>query len=338
MVMYMKKIAEKFVVLLPIPVFLVTLCIGSYYIPIDKVVDLIVYKISGYTVFNNVIDINSLSVLFEIRLPRVILSMLVGASLSCAGTSFQSVLKNPLVEPYTLGLSSGAAFGAALALSFLNIPVQLSAFFFACISVAICYLVATKDGHTSVVSLILSGIVVSALFSAFLSILQIMIDPIKLQGLIYWIMGSLHTSSWQKIRSVTPYMIVGFSLIYIFRWKLNVLALGEKDSIILGVNPQKYKLIFIFAATLLASSAVSVSGIIGLVGLMIPHMLRMVFGPDNRKMIPMSFCLGASYLAIVDCFSRNLCSFEIPIGILTTIIGAPYFIALIRKTKAGAWQ
>lgn len=334
----MKKIAKKIVILLPIPVFLITLCIGSYHIPVSKVIDLILYKLSGYTVFNTIIDMNSLSVLFDIRLPRVILSMLVGASLSVAGTSFQAVLKNPLVEPYTLGLSSGAAFGAALALSFLNIPVQISAFIFACISVAICYLIATKDGDTSALSLILSGVVISSLFTAFLSILQIMIDPMKLQGLIYWIMGSMHTSSWQKIYSVFPYMLVGFLLTYIFRWKLNILALGEKESIILGVNPQKYKLIFILSATLLASSAVSVSGIISLVGLMIPHMLRMVFGPDNSKMIPMSFCLGASYLAIVDCFSRNLCSFEIPIGILTTIVGAPYFIALIRKTKAGGWQ
>ncbi len=334
----MRKTAEKIALLSPIPVFLITLCIGSYYIPITKVMDLIFYKVSGYTFFHSVIDANSLNVLFEIRLPRVILSMLVGASLSVAGTSFQAVLKNPLVEPYTLGLSSGAAFGAALALSFLNIPVQISAFFFACMSVVICYLVATKDGDTSVIFLILSGVVVSAFFTAFLSILQIMIDPIKLQGLVYWIMGSLHTSSWEKVISVFPYMLVGFSLIYIFRWKLNVLALGEKDSIILGVNPQKYKFIFIFAATLLASSAVSVSGIIGLVGLMVPHVLRMLFGPDNRKLIPMSFCVGAAYLAVVDSFSRNLFSFEIPIGILTTMIGAPYFIMLIRRTKAGGWQ
>lgn len=334
----MKKIAEKIVLLLPIPVFLITLCIGSYYIPVSKVIDLIVYNISGYTFFNNVIDLNSLNVLFEIRLPRVILSMLVGASLSVAGTSFQAVLKNPLVEPYTLGLSSGAAFGAALALSFINIPVQICAFCFACISVASCYLIATKDEDTSIVSLLLSGVIISAFFTAFLSILQIMIDPIKLQGLIYWIMGSLHTSSWEKVFSVLPYMVIGFSLIYIFRWKLNILALGEKDSIILGINPQKYKLIFIFAATLLASAAVSVSGIISLVGLMIPHILRMIFGPDNRKLIPMSFCLGGAYLAIVDCFSRNLFSFEIPIGIFTTIIGAPYFIFLIRRTKAGGWK
>jgi iron complex transport system permease protein len=165
-----------------------------------------------------------------------------------------------------------------------------------------------------------------------------MIDPIKLQGLVYWIMGSLHTSSWEKLYSVLPYMLVGFSMIYIFRWKLNILSLGEKDAIILGVNPQKYKILFIFASTLLASSAVSVSGIIGLVGLMVPHILRMIFGPDNQKMIPMSFCLGASYMAVVDTFSRNLFQFEIPIGILTTIIGAPYFIVLIRKTKAGGWQ
>lgn len=334
----MKKFAEKMIMILPIPVFLITLCMGSHYISITEIIDIIVYKLSGYTLFNAVIDQSNLNVLFEIRLPRVILSMLVGASLSVAGTTFQSVLKNPLVEPYTLGVSSGAAFGAALAMSFLSLSVQLSAFLFACISVVICYSVATKDGDTSVISLILTGVVVSSLFTAFLSILQLMIDPLKLQGLIYWIMGSLHTASWDKIVSILPYLLIGFLLIYSFRWKLNILALGEKESIILGVSPQKYKILFIFAATLLASAAVSVSGIIGLVGLMIPHMLRMIFGPENSKMIPMSFCLGASYLAVVDCFSRNLFTFEIPIGILTTIIGAPYFIILIRKTRAGDWQ
>lgn len=334
----MKKDIEKLIYFLPIPVFLITLCIGSYHIPIAKVIDLMLYKISGYTFFHSVIDTNSLNVLLEIRLPRVTLSMLVGASLSVSGTSFQAVLKNPIVEPYTLGLSSGAAFGAALALSFLNIPVQISAFIFAIMGVAICYMAAMKDGDTSVVSLVLSGVVISALFTALLSILQIMIDPLKLQGLVYWIMGSLHTSSWEKVASVLPYMVIGFLLTYVFRWKLNILALGGRDSVILGVNPKKYKMLYILAATLLAAAAVSVSGIISLVGLMIPHVLRILFGPDNRKLIPLSFCLGASYLAIVDCFSRNLFSFEIPIGIFTTILGAPYFIVLIRRSKAGVWQ
>jgi len=273
-----------------------------------------------------------------IRLPRVILAMLVGGSLSVAGTSLQAVLKNPLVEPYTLGLSSGAAFGAALAISFLHIPVQISSFIFASISVSVCYLVATKDGETSVVSLILSGVVVSAVFTACLSVLQIMIDPLKLQGLVYWMMGSMHTASWEKIYSIFPYILVGLSLLYVFRWKLNVLCLGEKEAAILGVSPQKFKLVIIFASTLLASSAVSVSGIIALVGLMVPHVLRMIFGPDNRKLIPLSFCAGAAYLAIVDTLSRNMLSYELPIGILTTIIGAPYFIVLIRKAKAGGWQ
>lgn len=211
----MKKDIEKLIYFLPIPVFLITLCIGSYHIPIAKVIDLMLYKISGYIFFHSVIDTNSLNVLLEIRLPRVILSMLVGASLSVSGTSFQAVLKNPIVEPYTLGLSSGAAFGAALALSFLNIPVQISAFIFAIMGVAICYMAAMKDGDTSMVSLVLSGVVISALFTALLSILQIMIDPLKLQGLVYWIMGSLHTSSWEKVASVLPYMVIGFLLTYV---------------------------------------------------------------------------------------------------------------------------
>ena len=334
----MKKATEKFILFLPLPVFLISLCIGSYYISVDKIIDLILYKISGYTIFNNVIDANSLSVLFHIRLPRVILSMLVGGSLAVSGTSFQAIMKNPLVEPYTLGLSSGAAFGAALALSFLNVPIQLSAFVFACISVAICYMVASKDGDTSVISLILSGVVISSVFTALLSILQIMIDPLKLQGLIYWIMGSLHTSNWDKVISILPYMLVGFIVIFTLRWKLNILSLGENEAKILGINPQKYKIIFILASTLLASAAVSVTGIISLVGLMVPHVIRMIFGPDNSRLVPLSLCLGASYLAVVDCFSRNLFAFEIPIGIFTTFIGAPYFIVLIRKTRTGGWQ
>lgn len=333
----MKKTLQIFILFLPVPIFFISLCIGSYYISIDNVIDLIIYKISGYTIFNKVIDAKSMNILFDIRLPRIILSMLVGGSLSVAGTSFQSVLKNPLVEPYTLGLSSGAAFGAALAVSFLNIPTQLSAFIFACISVSICYVVATKDGETSIVSLILSGVVVSSVFTAFLSILQIMLDPLKLQGLIYWTMGSLHTSNWDKVIAVLPYMIVGFVIIFALRWQLNILSLGENESKVLGINPRIYKIIFIGASTLLASLSVSVSGIISLVGLMIPHILRMIFGHDNSRLIPLSLCLGAAYLTVVDCFSRNLFSFEIPIGILTTILGAPYFISLIRRTRAGGW-
>lgn len=334
----MRNFLKKLILIFPIVVFFVSLGVGSYPIPFDQMVDIILYKLSGYTIFNEQLSAQSINVLLNIRLPRVALGLLVGGALAVSGTAFQAVMRNPLVEPYTLGLSSGAAFGAALAMAVVNIPVQICAFAFAGLSVGISYLAASKHGETSVISLVLSGVVVASVFTAMLSILQITIDPLQLQGLIYWLMGSLHTASWAKLFAVLPYLFIGYTIIYVFRWKLNILSLGEKDAGSLGVNPQKYKLIFIGTATLLASAAVSVTGIISLVGLMIPHMLRMLFGPDNTKLIPLSFCLGASYLAIVDMISRNLLTYEIPIGIFTTFLGAPYFIFLIRKTREGGWN
>lgn len=334
----MKKFLKKLIMIFPIIIFFISLGIGSYYIPLDQMIDIILYKLSGYTIFNEMINAQSMNVLLNVRLPRVLLGMMVGGALAVSGTAFQAVMRNPLVESYTLGLSSGAAFGAALAMAVVNIPVQICAFVFACLSVSISYLAASKNGETSVISLVLSGVVVASIFTALLSILEIAIDPLQLQGLVYWLMGSLHTASWEKLFSILPYMLVGYTVIYFFRWKLNVLSLGEKDAGSLGINPQKYKLLFIGAATLLSSAVVSVTGIIGLVGLMIPHVVRMMFGPDNTKLIPLSFCLGASYLAIVDMISRNLFTFEIPIGIFTTLLGAPYFIFLIRKSREGGWS
>lgn len=334
----MRVFLKKLIFVFPIVIFFVSLGVGSYSIPLDQMVDIILYKISGYTIFNEQLSAQSINVLVNIRLPRVALGLLVGGALAVSGTAFQAVMRNPLVESYTLGLSSGAAFGAALAMAVVTIPIQICAFAFACLSVGISYLAASKNGETSVISLVLAGVVVASVFTAMLSILQISIDPLQLQGLVYWLMGSLHTASWEKLFAVLPYLVVGYAIIYFFRWKLNILSLGEKDAGSLGVNPQKYKLLFIGAATLMASAAVSVTGIVSLVGLMIPHMLRMLFGPDNTKLIPLSFCLGASYLAIVDMISRNLLTYEIPIGIFTTFLGAPYFIFLIRKTREGGWN
>lgn len=334
----MKRFIEKVLIILPIPVFLITLSIGAFHIPVDKIVDILIYKINGYTIFNKVLDRESITVLFDVRLPRVILSMLVGAALSVSGASFQALLRNPLVDPYILGLSSGAAFGAALSLYFINIPTQLSAFIFGCISVGICYILSRSRGEISVVALILSGVIISSIFTALLSILQIMMDPLKLQGIIYWTMGSFHTANWNKVFSCLPFIIMGILAIYILRWRINILALGDREAKVLGVNPEKNKIFIIIAATLLASSSVAVSGIISLVGLMVPHLVRMIIGPDNTKVIPISICLGASYIAIVDTLSRSLFTFEVPIGIFTTLLGAPFFIVLLRKTRGGGWN
>ena len=334
----MKIIKAKVILLLPIPVFLISLCLGDYSIPVKEVVDIILYKIIGYTMFSKTLNAKTINVLIYVRMPRVVLSMLVGMALSVSGASFQAILRNPLVDPYILGVSAGAAFGAALAMFFVNISVQISAFIFALISVGICYSIANYNREIYTIRLILSGVVISSVFTALLSMLQILVDPLKLQGMVYWIMGSFHTANWDKVLSVMPYMLIGTISIYILRWKLNILSFGEEDAKVLGLNTNRTRKLIIIASTLLASSAVSVSGIISLVGLMIPHIVRMMFGPDNRKIIPLTICLGASYLTVVDNISRTLMNYEIPIGIFTTLLGAPFFIYLLRRTKAGGWN
>ncbi|NLW65494.1 MAG: iron ABC transporter permease [Clostridiales bacterium] len=333
-----KKTIEIIMYFIPIPVFLIALSIGPYELSIPQVIDIIFYKISGNTIFGSVLASSAITAFADIRLPRVILSMLVGAALSVSGASFQSVMKNPLVEPYTLGVSSGAAFGAALSMAFSFLTVQVSAFLFAMLSIVICYSIAQQKGEASVISLILAGIIISSIFTAALSAIQLFVDPLKLQGLIFWTMGAFYTTTWSKVLGSIGFMAVGFTLIFIFRWKLNILSLGDQEAKMLGVHPAIYKGIIIFAATLLASSSVAVTGIISLVGLMIPHICRMLFGPDNRRLIPLSMAFGASYLTIVDTFARNMFTFEIPVGIFTTILGAPFFIILLRKVRNAGWN
>jgi iron complex transport system permease protein len=333
-----KKTIEIIMYFIPIPVFLIALSIGPYELSIPQVIDIIFYKISGNTIFGSVLASSAITAFADIRLPRVILSMLVGAALSVSGASFQSVMKNPLVEPYTLGVSSGAAFGAALSMAFSFLTVQVSAFLFAMLSIVICYSIAQQKGEASVISLILAGIIISSIFTAALSAIQLFVDPLKLQGLIFWTMGAFYTTTWSKVLGSIGFMSVGFTLIFIFRWKLNILSLGDQEAKMLGVHPAIYKGIIIFAATLLASSSVAVTGIISLVGLMIPHICRMLFGPDNRRLIPLSMAFGASYLTIVDTFARNMFTFEIPVGIFTTILGAPFFIILLRKVRNAGWN
>lgn len=332
----MQNLKEKIILFLPIPVFFISISVGKYYIGISEAIDIILYKLTGYTLFSSSLNPSSINVLWNVRLPRVLLAMLVGSSLSVSGASFQAILRNPLVDPYILGLSSAAAFGAALSMAFLNIPVQISAFLFACLGVLMSYFIARdKTGEISITSLILSGVLVSSVFTSFLAIVELMVNPLKLQGIVYWTMGSFHTSNWKKVGSCLPYMIIGSTVIFALRWKLNILSLGEREAKTLGINPEVLKLIVIISSTLLASSSVSVCGIIGLVGLMIPHILRMLIGPDNRKIIPLSMTLGSSYLLLVDDLSRNLLNYEIPIGIFTTLLGAPFFVVLLRRSKGG---
>jgi iron complex transport system permease protein len=275
------------------------------------------------------------AVVFDVRLPRILLTFLVGGSLAISGCSIQAIFRNPLTDSYILGLSSGAAFGAALALAYAFLPVQLSAFLFGLIAVGLSYFMARKNKNISIVSLILSGIIVSGIFTALLTMVQFFSDPFKLQSIVHWTMGNLHNANWNKLQSSIISIFVGVTVLFTYRWRLNVLALGDDEARTVGINPDKDKLVILIAATLASSAAVAVAGIIGLYGLIVPHMVRMIIGPDNRQSIPLNFFFGGTFLLVIDNFSRTLSGFEIPIGVFTMLIGAPFFIYLMKKTNIG---
>jgi iron complex transport system permease protein len=273
------------------------------------------------------------AIVMNVRLPRVLLAFLIGSALTVSGNSFQALFRNPLVSPDILGLSSGAAFGAAAALVFPFLPLQTTAFVFGLSAVGLSYFLALTRKGVSTVSLILAGIIVSGIFTALLTVLQFLTDPFKLQTIVHWTMGNLHNASWAKVRSSALPILSGTVWLFIIRWRLNVIALGDEETRAVGLNPEKEKVLILFPATLIASASVAVAGVIGMVGLAFPHMVRMMTGPDNRKAQPVSIAFGGSFLLLVDDFSRTIASFEIPIGIFTTLIGGPFFIYLLKKSR-----
>jgi iron complex transport system permease protein len=273
------------------------------------------------------------NVLYDVRVPRVLLTFLIGAGLACSGGTLQAIFRNPLVDPYVLGISSGAAFGAALAIAYNFIPVPYSAFLFGSLSVMLAFSFAFNKGKASIVAVVLSGMIVSGLFTAGLTVVQYMSDPYKLQAIIQWTMGNLHHASWEKLNQAALPIVIGLSGMYIFRWRLNLLALGDEEAKSVGVNPNKDKLILIILATLTTSSSVASAGVISMYGLFIPHIVRMLTGPDNRKAIPANILFGGSFLVMIDNFSRTLFTFEIPIGVFTMLLGGPFFIYLMKRNK-----
>lgn len=274
-------------------------------------------------------------VLLNIRLPRIILAFLVGGALAASGTALQAMVRNPLVSPDILGLSSGAAFGAALALTVHWLPLQPTAFMFGLLAAALSYIVAVNRRGLSIVSLVLGGIIIGGIFTALLTIVQISTDPFKLQTIVHWTMGNLHNANWQKVSSAIVPIVAGVTVLFIMRWRMNVLALGDEETRSVGLNPEREKLLLLIPATLAASAAVAVAGIIGMVGLTVPHMVRMLVGPDNTRTLPVSFVFGGSFLVVVDDLARAVTTFEVPVGIFTTLIGGPFFIYLLKKSGSG---
>jgi iron complex transport system permease protein len=280
------------------------------------------------------------TIVLQIRLPRALMAMAVGAGLSIGGAAFQGMFRNPLVSTDVLGVSAASGFGAALAILVERglVGLQVFAFVFGLLGVLMTYMLARVYRTTPALMLVLSGVIVGAFFGALISGAKFVADPeAKLPAITYWLLGSFNATTFRSVVTIVPVIATGITGLLLVRWKINLLAMGDDEARALGIRTEWLKGIVIVCATLITSAAVSACGMVGWVGLVIPHVARMLVGPDHRDLLPATLSLGASYLLVIDAIARTATPVEIPIGILTSIIGAPFFAYLLRRTSA-TWQ
>jgi iron complex transport system permease protein len=308
--------------------------VGAYPLGVTEVGAAIARKLTGALPVGQ-ID----TVLFEVRLPRVLAAVLVGASIAAAGAAYQTLFRNPLVSPDILGVSTGAGLGAVLGI-FLSLPVagiQLMAFIAALATVGLVYAIAAMvRGREPILVLVLAGVVVGSLAGAVISLLKILADPYdQLPAIVFWLLGSLSAIRKGEVWSAAPLVLIGLVPLVLLRWRINVLSLGDEEAKALGVEATRLRLGVIAAATLMTASVVAISGVIGWVGLVIPHIARMIVGPSFERLLPTAMLLGASYLLAVDTMARTMARIEVPIGILTAMVGAPFFLWLLARGREG---
>ena len=311
--------------------FLLSFVVGRYGVPLGQVVRIL---LSGVLPLEQTWTDNMAIAVLNVRLPRILLACLVGCGLSAAGTGYQTVFQNPMAAPDILGTSSGACFGAALAILTGQSAVMITVFAFlaSLLSVALVYLVGNHTRGNRVVNLLLAGIMVGSLFSACTSYIKLVADPTnQLPQITYWLMGSLSGTRMGTVKFAAVCMAVGLVPLLLLRWRMNLLTLSPDEARAMGVHTDRLRLAVILSSTVLTAAAVSVSGMIGWVGLVIPHLSRRIVGSDCRRLMPMACLFGAAFLLLVDNMARCLTATEIPIGILTAFVGAPFFIYLMVR-------
>lgn len=273
----------------------------------------------------------------QVRLPRVLTSALTGASLALCGAALQGMFRNPLVGPQILGISSGAALGGCVALLLWpTLPVTLAlAFAGGLLAVSAVYALGRAQGRTTVLMLVLAGVVTSAFFSALVSLATYFADPNDtLPAIVFWLMGSFATASYAKLAAVLPPIALGMALLCLLRFRINVLSLGDEQAAAMGIRVEPLRWALLACTTLVVSASVAVSGTVGWVGLVMPHLARAIVGPDHRALLPASALIGGAYMVWVDTAARSLTSAEIPLGVITALIGAPIFALLLRRAAA----
>jgi len=324
-------------VALPV-VMIVSLGLGRYPITAREVFLFFVQKLFGVVHFTGDRMVLLNGILMEVRLPRILAAALIGAALSASGTAFQAIFVNPLVSPGLLGVLAGASLGAALGIVYLKtwFAVQIATFIGGLLAVGIAVGLAGVYRVKSTIMLVLGGIISGALFSSLLSLVKYLADPYnQLPTIVNWLMGSLTLSDRGQVLKVSIPIFIGLALLLLYSRHLNVLSMGEEEARALGINVQRVRLVVILCATVVSALTVVIAGAIGWVGLIIPHLTRMIAGPDNRKLMPATILVGASYLVIVDDISRLAFSFEIPIGIVTALVGIPCFALVLRNARKG---
>ncbi len=324
-------------IMLPIVVFLLSLALGRYHVSLSEIMTLFGAKL-GLT--DATVSENVSTVILNVRLPRILVALMIGAGLSLSGAAYQGMFRNPLVSPDILGASAGAGFGAALGimLSKSVVITQFLALAFGLAAVLVTYILAgrLRRGDPTLF-LVLTGILVGTVFSSLISILKVLADPYdKLPAITFWLMGSLAAINRQDILILLGPMLVGGAALLAVRWHLNPLSFGEEEARAMGCETGKLRVIIIGACTLLTASSVAVAGIVGWVGLIIPHLARGLVGPDYGRLLPVSAVIGGVYLLLVDDLARLAGPLELPLGILTSLIGAPFFILLMARTRK-AW-
>ncbi len=318
-------------------VIVISTGMGFIQLPPATVIKIVFAKLSGQLNLLEGLDSIFPVVVMDVRLPRILSAAIVGAGLAISGVVFQGILLNPLADPYTLGVSAGAAFGASLAILF-NIgmmgsySVPLFAFIGAVVTLLFVIYLSSSSGGLSSNNLILSGIIVAAILSAGISFLKYVADE-QVAVIIFWLMGSFGSKTWSDVGITFLFILIGFLTFMFFARDMNLLSLGHRTASSLGVDTRRTTIFLLVTASLVAAICVSVSGIIGFVGLLVPHMMRLLTGPDNRRLIPMSLLAGAILLLTADTITRAVLPSEIPIGVLTALIGGPFFCYIFRKQQ-----
>ncbi|CCK79093.1 MULTISPECIES: FecCD family ABC transporter permease [Desulfobacula] len=321
---------------LMILVFLVTvficLCTGRYPISPGHVVGLLLSG-AGIESHGFAAPPEMMMIFWNIRVPRILLSIMIGAGISISGAVFQALFRNPLAAPDILGVTAGSCFGAALAIMFLT-PlawvIQTSAFIFGIVAVTLAYILASWSRDSSPSVLVISGIVISAVFQAGLSFIMYLANPYdQMAQIVFWIMGSFHMASWTKVQVTLPVLVPGIFLMTIFSWRLNIMTQGEEDVLSMGINIFRWRIFYVLVSTLMVACAVASVGTVAWIGLIVPHIARYLAGAEHSRLIPVTAVLGGVFLMVMDSVARSVMLSEIPISIVTSIFGAPFLGYLV---------